>query len=81
MPLTQPQWRAIEIMIEQMERLEPQLRRNRQSDTPKPSTEVVQEFYNENTRMGQFEFNYLNAIGKCLAPEATYEDGIVVTRL
>lgn len=81
MPLTQPQWRAIEIMIEQMERLEPRLKRNRQSENPRPSTEIIAEFYDENTRMGQFELNYLNSLGRCLAPEATYEDGIVVTKL
>jgi hypothetical protein len=75
--------RAIEIMIEQMERLEPLIRRNREQHfSHRVSTEeIVREFYNENTRLGQFELNYLNAIGKNLAPDATYEDGIVVTKL
>lgn len=81
MPLSQSQWRAIEIMLEQMERLEPRLKRNRSSDNPRPSTDIVAEFYDENTRLGQFELNYLNAIGKCLAPEATPADGIVTTTI
>lgn len=81
MPLTHSEGRAIEIMSEQMERLQPKLTRNYQSENPRSSYEIVEEFYDENTRMGQFELNYLKAIGRCLAPAATYEDGIVTTRL
>ena len=79
MPLSQPQWRAIEIMLEQVERLESRLQMNRRLENPLPMTEVIQNFYDENTNMGRFELNYLGAIGKCLAPGATYEDGIVTT--
>ena len=73
MPLTQPQLRAIEIMAEQMERLLPRLG----SSSGKPAIDIIQEFYSEETPMGQFELKYLEAIGKSLAPNATYEDGIV----
>lgn len=84
MSLSNPQMRAIELMIEQMERLEPQLRRARRAlpDPNAPSVEeVVREFYDETTRMGQFELNYLNAIGKCLAPDPDPNDMIVVTQI
>lgn len=80
MPLTNSEMRAIEIMIEQMERLEPQLRRARNAPIPGPSSEeVVRAFYDENTRMGQFELNYLRAIGKNLAPDPDPQDMIVTT--
>lgn len=80
MALSNAEMRAIEIMIEQMERLEPQLRRALQN-RDKTAEQVVRDFYDENTRMGQFELNYLRAIGKCLGPDPTQDDLIVVTRL
>lgn len=81
MPLTQPQMRAIEIMAEQMERLLPEISRARHETPPRSPEEVVREFYNDSTRLGQFELRYLDAIGRSLAPDATYEDGIVVHRM
>lgn len=81
MSLSNPQMRAIELMIEQMERLEPQLRRNRQLDSPRPADQIVREFYDENTRVGKFELNYLQAIAKCLAPNPEPQDLIVVTKI
>ena len=86
MPLSNAQMRAIEIMIEQMERLQPRLERARKNRiannfTGPTAEEVVRDFYKEDTRDGQFELNYLNAIGKCLAPDQNPEDMIVVTEL
>lgn len=85
MPLSNSQMRAIELMIEQMKRLDSILRRARrlsQDDRNAPSSEaIVRDFYDENTRLGQFELNYLNAIGKCLAPNPDPADMTVVTEI
>lgn len=81
MPLSQPQMRAIEIMMEQMERLLPLVQHNRRLDPPKSAEQTVREFYDETSKMGQFELRYLTAIAKSLNPDATYEDGIVTHRI
>lgn len=81
MTLSNADMRAIEIMLEQMERLIPQLQRNRQKprdEMESPET-IVRRFYDETTRLGQFELNYLRAAGRCLAPDTKPEDQIVTT--
>lgn len=81
MALDNYEMRAIEIMIEQMERLESAMRRNRQSENPVFPDQVVRDFYDENTRMGRFELNYFNAIKKNLAANPNPEDMTVTTIL
>lgn len=65
MPLTSAQDRAIELMLEQMDRFQG-LRENRPGVSAYP---LVKEFY-ETSRGANFEMMILNKIGLLLAPES-----------
>lgn len=69
MELTAEQMRAIELMIEQQERLGYLAKIRRNAGVPMDIT--VREFYSVESVGGSFEMVILDKIGKLLTPEST----------